>query len=275
MKHQAQDALTILASGIIFGSAGLWLVPNHAKGAIVGAAAGAAVAAGHVQQDKKLKRLAYIQNQVNTLADQKQVDVLTDRITQVGEKTKEIAAKNQEDIRKIESVFQKKYSQIGNNICEIKKLKDSVKSLESNSCEDSAASVNDIERIDKRLTALESSLNLVRLLERKPSSEAMYKEPIADKHEDTEDSEAAQAVIEWFKGRQIEVENYYEPDPKTDALLDGLSLYLGDNYSVLNKFHWKLRSSVGKKANFDLGNYDARAKSIHNQYLKKLISSDY
>ena len=58
-------------------------------------------------------------------------------------------------------------------------------------------------------------------------------------------------------------------------MLDELSLYLGDNYAILKRFHRKLRSSVGKRTRFDLRDYDSRAKRIHNQYLKKLKSCDY
>ncbi|MBE9077324.1 hypothetical protein IQ241_08450 [Romeria aff. gracilis LEGE 07310] len=91
---------------------------------------------------------------------------------------------------------------------------------------------------------------------------------MAEDPEELSAGEAAQKVIEWFERNQVEEENYYEPDPQVDALLDGLSLYLGDNYSILKKFHWKLRNSVGKRVHFSLEGYDSRAKRIHNQYLK-------
>lgn len=52
MNHQTQSTLTILVSGLLLGSAGLWLIPNQAKGAIVGAATGTIAAAGYVQKDK-------------------------------------------------------------------------------------------------------------------------------------------------------------------------------------------------------------------------------
>jgi hypothetical protein len=93
-------------------------------------------------------------------------------------------------------------------------------------------------------------------------------------HLSSED-EAAQAVIQWFNRRHTDVENYYEPDDKVDDLLDGLSLYLGDYYSILNQFHWRLRNSLGKRAYISLSGCSPREKSIHNQFLKKLRSCDY
>ncbi|MBE9077325.1 hypothetical protein IQ241_08455 [Romeria aff. gracilis LEGE 07310] len=58
MNHHTKNTLTVLVSSILLGAAGLWLIPNRAKGAIVGAATGAAAAAGHVQQDRRLRQLA-------------------------------------------------------------------------------------------------------------------------------------------------------------------------------------------------------------------------
>ena len=65
MNPNTQGTLTILASSILFGSAGFWLMPGQAKGAITGAAAGAAVAAGHVQQDRRLRQLMAKQQKTN------------------------------------------------------------------------------------------------------------------------------------------------------------------------------------------------------------------
>ncbi|MGB7251828.1 MAG: hypothetical protein WBC73_23025, partial [Phormidesmis sp.] len=260
------DALTILASGIIFGSAGLWLVPNQAKGAIVGAAAGAAAAAGHVQKSKQLRRLAS-----------------TVRLST--EETAIAAQAHTTRIKKVEDDLQIESGRIDTTLNEIKKIKERPEKPKLKACKNSTAT--DIERIEGTLKELEHSFRII--LERpsehsRPTEpiakesiakELIVKEPVGDDPEDMQEGEAAQSVIEWFRSNQIEVDNYYEPDPKIDALLDGLSLYLGDNYSTLKKLHWKLRSSVGRRAHFDLGSYDSRAKRIHNQYLKKLKSSDY
>ncbi|MGB3615034.1 MAG: hypothetical protein WBA10_14675, partial [Elainellaceae cyanobacterium] len=61
--------MTILVSSILLGSAGLWLASGKSKGAIVGAAAGAAIATGYVYHDISLKKLASRQQQLSTSYD--------------------------------------------------------------------------------------------------------------------------------------------------------------------------------------------------------------
>ncbi|MEO1445333.1 MAG: hypothetical protein AAFV46_03680 [Cyanobacteria bacterium J06635_11] len=57
MTSQTQGPLTVLASGVVFGLAGFWLLPGQAKGVIVGATAGSVAAAGHIHQTKRLQQL--------------------------------------------------------------------------------------------------------------------------------------------------------------------------------------------------------------------------
>lgn len=264
MTPEMKGSLTILASGILAGSAGFWLLPNQMKGAVVGAVAGSATAAAHIQQMNRLRKLA-IAHQSDSTHLRNQIMQAARTIESVGLETESQKAIVQGMSAKIDHKSQPSFSP---------KLSTSA----------------DISSLSRRLSTLELKLdrNLARvgagqeksqpypspLLLAEPQSSIPQSFSIEERAETSED-EAVQKITEWFEKKQVEVENYYEPDPQIDRLLDGLSLYLGDNYSSLKMLHWKLRSSVGKKTTFDLSKCSTRIKSIHKEYINKLKSSDY
>ncbi|MEL7351390.1 MAG: hypothetical protein AAFN38_08145 [Cyanobacteria bacterium J06560_5] len=242
MTSQTQGPLTVLASGVVFGLAGFWLLPGQAKGVIVGATAGSVAAAGHIHQTKRLQQLER-QHKVDEHRLRVQLNQAVTTIEQVG----------------LETQGQKTaLHQLANTLGAKPAAPPRQPLVKSNSrpLEQNTVGTADLEAASERTSALATPSNTTG-------------------QGATSGDEAAQAVIEWFTQQQVEVDNYYEPDPRIDRLLDGLALYLGDNYATLQKFHWKLRSSIGRKTHFDLGNYDDRAKRIHKRYLKKLASSDY
>lgn len=291
MNHQTQNTLTILLSSIFFGLAGFWLIPGRAEGAIVGAAAGATAASGHVQQDKRLRHLASQQKQLsvhyqeaNNPTYQEQVNNLIQLVTQAKQTIESVAhstAEHEAKISELEGILRPNSGQARLNQNEINRIRTRLEDLAARIEGDFLTDKNDRSQLTKhielRLSELESRINPVLSNHANIDHKATIVSDFAItlEQEDTIGSEAAQTVIEWLKNKQIEVENYYEPDPKIDDLLDGLSLYLGDNYPILNKFHWRLRQSVGRSLHFDLKDYDSRQKSIHNQFLKRLKSCDY
>ncbi|MEM1241417.1 MAG: hypothetical protein AAGI45_16385 [Cyanobacteria bacterium P01_H01_bin.26] len=282
MNPNTQGTLTILVSSILFGSAGFWLVPGQAKGAITGAAAGAAVAAGHVQQDRRLRQLIAKQQKSNN-AHQIKVNSLTAVTAQNRKNVEKVfLASKQHQTRLNELRDGSHFRQSALNPDEINGIKTKLAALELKINKNSLSSddniFNDADRIEIASRELENQVNPAieqSLPINHQDNFSNIEEPVTTDQEEILEDKTAQQVIEWFKGKNIEVENYYEPDPKIDGLLDELSLYLGDNYAILKRFHRKLRSSVGKRTRFELRDYDARAKRIHNQYLKKLKSCDY
>lgn len=150
---------------------------------------------------------------------------------------------------------------------DLKDIHQTLKSLRGQS----TSSKSDIRRLSQRLDHLEKTRPAqVVSAPHGPSGDAEDPD-----QEDLAGEEAAQEIIQWLNWQQVEVENYQEPDDQADALLDGLSLYLGDNYDVLSRFHWRLRGSVGRRTHFSLDQCDPREKGIHSQFLKKLKACDY
>ncbi|MEO0539075.1 MAG: hypothetical protein AAF215_35130, partial [Cyanobacteria bacterium P01_A01_bin.123] len=273
---------TVLVSSILFGSAGFWLMPGQAKGAITGAAAGAAVAAGHVQQDRRLRHLMAKQQKINN-AHQIKVNSLTAVTAQNRKNVEKVfLASKQHQTRLTELRDGSHSSQPALNSDEINGIQTKLAELElkinRNSVSPDDNISNDADRIETASRELENQANLTTEPALPGNDQETFnniEEPATTDQEEILEDKTAQRVLEWFKGKNIKVQNYYEPDPKIDGLLDELSLYLGDNYAILKGFHRKLRSSVGKRTRFDLRDYDARAKRIHNQYIKKLKSCDY
>ncbi|WP_346291942.1 hypothetical protein [Sphaerothrix gracilis] len=259
MNYQTQNALTVLASSIFFGSAGFWLIPSQLKGAVVGAASGTVGAVGYAQQSRRLRQIAAQQNQVsfhNTY--QERVEGLETLVDQA----------------------EKAIADIDLSVTEHKAEINSIQDTVQTSLDKSKVSLAEVKQLEARLIRLESKTTFgVNKQSDSNLSSGFKAEFTAENQDEASGDEAkadeAQKVIEWFESNHIEVDNYYEPDYRIDNMLDGLSLYLGDNYSILSNFHWKLRNSVGRKLHFNLKEYDSRSKRIHNQYLRKLKSSDY
>ncbi len=275
MNSQMKGSLTILASGILAGSAGFWLIPKQAKGAVVGAIAGGAAAAAHVQQTNRLRKLA--------IAHQSDANNLRNQILQAAQTIEHVGLEAQGQKAQIRTI-DAKIDRIPRSSVVPKSsvaLEPSVASKSSVTPKPSQTA--DISSFIHRLTVLETKLDSrpVKTGEATTQQNTVSPSPakakpfVIEEQAATSEDEAVQNITEWFECRQVEVENYYEPDPQIDGLLDGLSLYLGDNYSTLKMLHWRLRSSVGKRTIFDLSKCDARVKSIHKEYINKLKSSDY
>lgn len=248
MNHQTQGILTVLVSTLVFGVAGYWLLPNRTKGSIVAAAVGATASTGYVRQNKRIREVTHTLNSIEThLKHISQPDNIP------GSKTKT-------------------QGQITLNVKEINRLRNKIEELNER-IENSRKNQldNDIgiqtENSEAKINSMVSEISIL--------TKNSQDESINQDEDDIAADEDVQRIIDWFDSRDVSLENYYEPDHTIDNLLDGLSIYLGDNYSVLNQFHWRLRRSVGKTFRFNLDGYDSRAKSILNQYLKKLRSSDY
>ncbi|NEZ57374.1 hypothetical protein [Adonisia turfae] len=283
MNSNKQGILTILVSGIFFGSVGFWLIPENIKGMIIGAVAGAGAAGGYIHHDKRLKQFGIKQQKAQNTY-QRKLDNLTASAIQTEKAIEEIilTAKTYEiKINELQDIPRERLGQPKLNSHEIDSIRTRLVKLESKVDKTSTSQNNDtsddIDYIKQALKGLELKINSISTVSTSSDSQAIIEvgEQAISEHEETLEDKTAQKVIEWFIAKNIEVENYYEPNPTIDTLLDRLSLYLGDNYSVLKKFHRRLRSSVGKRTRFDFRDYDSRAKSIHNQYLKKLKSSDY
>ncbi|MBE9136747.1 hypothetical protein IQ254_05940 [Nodosilinea sp. LEGE 07088] len=279
MNNQARSALTVLASSLVFGLAGLWLAPNEPKAVAVGALTGTVGAIGYTQQDNRLRQLAAQQRRPLNRAPsprQHQVTSQSNRTT----KNLEIITKTTADygtkISEIERILRHQAGQTKLSQNEINRIRKRLEELEfqGGSARAGDEGVNsDFQPIELRLEALETQIQAM------ISGRSTYQVEVPISAPETEDDspedDVAQTVIQWFNLRQIDVENYYEPDAKVDALLDGLSLYLGEHYTTLRQFHWRLRNSVGRRAYINLNECNPREKSIHNQFLKKLRSCDY
>ena len=238
-------------------------MPGQAKAAIVGATVGAVAAVGYVQQEKQLRQLAARQTRPTSAQPASVLDPIQPVLTQQDAK-----------IQQLETMLRKLAGQPRLTPQEITQLRSS---LPHSQVRFNSGEWERLEQLEARLDALAARLEAGSMPKSEPHQRIAPIAPIVAtaEPEATAADEAAQAVIEWFNRNQIEVENYYEPDPTIDTLLDNLCLYLGDNYGVLSQFHWKLRTGVGRRLHFNLGHQDARGKSIHNQYLKQLKSSDY
>ncbi|MEM8639670.1 MAG: hypothetical protein AAGG51_12760 [Cyanobacteria bacterium P01_G01_bin.54] len=288
MDSKAQSILKVLVSSLLFGTAGFWLVPSQLKGAVAGSIAGAAVATGYVSQDRRLKHLAAKQKDLLESIQSLQaplygqVSAIQDKETL--RRLHELETFSKEYSTKVSELEDSVHPQSGRAKLtqnEINRIRKKLKELEDRlktgdpSQTDSEPSV--FEQFEARLKKLEARSKVILSDAKKENHEANKPQEAVDEleSEDISIGEASQQVIEWFIKRNIEVESYYEPDPTVDEMLDGLSIYLGDNYTVLNKFHKRLRNTVGRRLNFNLGNYDSRERRIHNQFLKKLKTSSY
>lgn len=280
MNQQTQNAITVLVSSLVFGSAGLWLAPQAPKAGVVGALAGAAGAIGYAQQNNRFRQLAAQQQQLlSRKHNQPQIDKGLHRQLSQTTKTFETVAQTTTDhgtrISDIERILrphvgQSKLSQ--NEINHIRKRLETLEAqIELTTTRENSVNPT-LQPIELKLDALEAQIQSIISNRSIGNTELL----VDSDHEDiSSDDETAQTVIQWFNHRQMDVENYYEPDAKVDDLLDGLSLYLGDHYSILRQFHWRLRNGVGRRVYINLSERDPREKSIHNQFLKKLRSCDY
>ena len=225
MASQTQAPLTILASSIFFGAAGFWLMPENLKGATVGAVAGGTAAAAHVQQTRRIRKLA--------IAQQSDANRLKEQVLQTA--------------RTIES--------LGLRVEEQK--------------------ANDPKPAQKVIHPPQPTVSLPSVPVPTTSNRRSPATEVSKVSTGIAADTAVRTIVDWFENRDIEVRDYYEPDPLVDKLLNGLSLYLGDNYTTLKSLHWRLRNNVGKKRRFDLTKASKRVVNIHNRYIKKLKSSDY
>ncbi|PSN12796.1 hypothetical protein C7293_18660 [filamentous cyanobacterium CCT1] len=276
MNSKAQSALTILATGAVFSMAGLWIAPQSFKPAVVGALAGATGAVAYTQQNKRLRQLAAQQQQLLSRGHTKTTPERVARIT----------ASHGDKITEIERNLHSQAGQSKLSQNEINRIRKRLEVLESQ-VKDSRTGTTP-QSLAIKLEALEDQIQLLTVS--RPTQQT--KLPINSEAEDnlgqgnrllidlepddlSSEDEAAQTIIQWFNRRGIDVQNYYEPDDRVDDLLDGLSLYLGDHYSTLSQFHWRLRNSLGRRAYISLDDFNPSGKSIHNQFLKKLRSCDY
>ncbi|MEO1069850.1 MAG: hypothetical protein AAFW95_12135, partial [Cyanobacteria bacterium J06638_6] len=275
MNNQTKSALTVLASSLVFGLAGLWLAPNEPKAVAVGALAGATGAMGYTQQNSRLRQLATQQRRPSNIAPsspQNQTARQLNRTT----KNLEVIAKTTADygtkISEIERTLRHQAGQANLSQNELNSLRRRLENLELQGDGESGTS-SGLQPIEQKLRALEIQIQAI--LSSRSTHQVEAPISASEPEDDLSEDEVAQTVIQWFNLRQIDVENYYEPDAKVDELLDGLSLYLGEHYATLRQFHWRLRNSVGRRAYINLDEYSPREKSIHNQFLKKLRSCDY
>jgi hypothetical protein len=288
MKNKAQSTLTILASSILLGTVGFWLAPSQFKGAIVGGITGATTATGYVRHDRRLRQLAAKQKDLFESIQSRQTPLDSQPFVAQGEKISEgldgidtLKAEYLTRISELEKSVRSKSGQVKLTQNEINRIRRKLEELEVRLEADTPSQTNRnfsiFESFEKRLSELEAQSEFLLSGYKNSTYEAAKSQEDLDdlESEDISIGEAAQKIIKWFNKKDIEVESYYEPDPKVDELLDGLSIYLGDNYSVLNKFHKRLRNTVGRRLNFDLGSYNSREQRIHNQFLKKLKTSDY
>ncbi|NEP16765.1 MAG: hypothetical protein F6J97_07650, partial [Leptolyngbya sp. SIO4C1] len=205
MNHQTQSALTVLASSILFGAAGFWLMPNQAKGALVGAVAGAATAAGYVQQDKRLRQLAYDQQKASS-EYRANVNRMKAAISQSRIAVEGIASTTREHkvkIDKIGGTLQPNSDQKGSNLREIKSLQTRLIKLESkiNAVLTSVGTDTAAHRLEESLKVLELNVSSTSIAQSEISSTNGLTADcsVLLDQEDSWKGEAAQKVIQWFE----------------------------------------------------------------------------
>ena len=288
MNDQTQQVCIIVFSSVLFGSVGGWLTEGKPKGAIAGTVVGAAASMAYTRQDKRLKQLGLAQAQLS----QKQGHLerqhrsfstrfsTFEQMLQQGQNTEifeRMAESYDARIRKLEGSGSPN-GQATLNQKELNRLRLKVESLQQTV---QNQTVPPIIELEQRLGTLENTLNTsgyangLKLSDHESLNGAITEDGSALESEDGAEHDVNQEAIAWLESKQVDVESCYEPDPIVDGLLDELSLYLGEHYAVLKRFHRKLRSNVGRKLYFDLKGLDSREKSIHNQYLKRLKSSDF
>ncbi|NCJ08702.1 DUF1887 family protein [Synechococcales cyanobacterium C] len=265
-------SLTVLISSVVLGLAGYWLFPDQAKGAIVGAGVGAAGAASHVQQEKRLRQIASKQSQLSSRQHQisesqqdsenrnnQRFDTLTEIVIQTGKTIEGIAGSTREHSDKISRLEKPTHTP---------RLESRTQAREDSQT---------WQRLQQRLETLEHQINTLGQPPRSLGSSRP--DSIATKLPQSEpevaESEAEQKIFDWFKSRKVTIESYYEPDPIVDKHLDGLSFYLGEHYSLLRELHQLLRQNPGRNIRLDLEKYQDREKNIHLQYIKKLLTCDF
>lgn len=265
MNYQPQEALTILLSGIVFGAAGYWVVPSQVKGIVVGAGAGVVTSSAYVQQNKRLRHLAAKQHQL--LAQQQEIDASQQaniqKLSNIVTMTDQIVS----GLAQSSSEHESKLSLLENNSSPAETGRAKAGQTKLNRKEINAMQ-HRLDSLENRIYALSTAQNGL-----PKSLSSVHREDNPDQEEDLQHEELSQGVIAWFTKRCIDVENSYQPDPVVDQFLDGLSLYLGENYSVLKLFHRRLKGSVGKRIRFNLQDQSETECSIHREYLQKLRES--
>jgi hypothetical protein len=281
MKNQTYSVLTILCSAIVLGVMGYWLVPTKTKGAMTGIAVGAVVSAGYVHQNRRLEQLATkhhrlaAQQQTTDQTYQDGIHHLTTLFTQTESTLEGLArliTEHQANLDRLETTL------------EHRPTNHTVRAGQTN------LNRQEINFIQKKLDELEARLNhpdaflhhsiavaegTAPLLPYGAKSQVALEQPGRGEQEDLsqEDEEIAPEMMAWFNRKRVDIENYYQPDPIIDDFLDGLSLYLGENYSVLRTFHRRIRTSIGKRLRFDLRDYNSTECSIHHEFLRRLRDS--
>jgi hypothetical protein len=285
MQEHAQDTLMVVLSSVVFGLGGFGLAPDQVKGAAAGSVAGAAIAVGQVQQTRRIRKLAAQQSQrlgpskgfTGAVPKNSRMADLSGPVERKIRKIEHSLSTQQAKIFEFENTFRSSSTQARLTQIEINKIR---KQLSSSKLLDEAltdgADTVQATSFENRLTSLEATVRSIQATstdgENSLKSETTETDlDILGVESDSEEGE----VADWLANKQIELERFYEPDSKVDQLLDGLSNYLGDNYTVLRQLHWKLRTTVGGGFYFGLSSYEPREKSILNQYVKKLKASDY
>lgn len=230
MNQRVQDALIIGIMTAVFSSASSWISPRNWKATIVGGAAGAMGAAVLVQQNRRLSRLEQ-------------------RTSRVDSGLRESLVQIQQKLAQAEKQLAQRNGQLNINQIELKgelyRLRDQIDQLQSH-------------LTPKKLVATADQTEARSFLEPEPESE------------DIPEMEEVQEAIDWFRSRKIEIENYYQPDPQIDELLDDLAVYLGENYLVLKEFYQRLKNSIGKRIPFKLQDKTQRDIAVHCEFLKRL-----
>jgi tRNA C32,U32 (ribose-2'-O)-methylase TrmJ len=162
MNDQAKSALTVLASSLVFGLAGLWLSPKEPKAAAVGALAGATGAIGYIQQNSRLRQLAAQQRRPSNIASSSPQNQTARQIARTA-KNLEIITKTTADygtkISEIERILRHQAGQANLSQNELNSLRKRLEAIESQggrtlAGEDRAST--HLQPIEQKLEALET-----------------------------------------------------------------------------------------------------------------------
>lgn len=276
MKDKIKDRLTLCFSGIFFGLAGFWVIPDQVKGAFVGATAGVAGALNNIQQNQRQRKLITKQSEI--IANQQKIESLYSSgdekqqlIVSIADLKSHFEVKTKELNQKINYLTESnsKNSELSPDFSNLKALyKATTKEFE--------------DHIYSRISQLEQNIhneikrvgsNLDTFPVQETGSAEIYPQQNAKPHfsEDIED-EIQEEINSWLDARNIQIQdkNYNNEPGIDDAQLDELSTYLGENYAVLSTYFNKLRKNIGYKPIHTLDRNKTEEVSIHENFLKQL-----
>ncbi|MEM7797047.1 MAG: hypothetical protein AAF579_21675, partial [Cyanobacteria bacterium P01_C01_bin.118] len=234
MNYQTKGILVLAASSLATGSLVAWLVPEKVAGALVGSSIGALAGAIAINRQQEDRLRKLISTDISSLRRDETVAQLAAQYTELS----------------------KSVNALSTQVNLLKHKPDIIKTLQ--------------QEIDA-LKAERASIVTVPPAKASPTKNTSFSasELSIDEAEGSEFTN----TYKWFQSRQVEIQGYHQPEPALDDVLDDLAVYLGDNYTVLERFYKKLKFSLGKGCPFPLQEKSQKEISIHNLLFKKLKDS--